>query len=149
MNGRKLDFYGRRLKHEEADKQHKRMASLPSEVSHQQMQDTIELELRSHLDNAKNDLTTISNNIQHKIKQELTKYPQFAAEESELTKQVKILQEKFAIFEDEIIRRTKDLLRSYKVMQHESNTVQKRIGETATMKEVEMITNMVRSELHE
>jgi len=62
---------------------------------------------------------------------------------------VKTLQDKFTIFEDEIIRRTKDLLRSYKVMQQESNMIQKRLGETATMKEVEMITNMVRSEIHE
>jgi len=46
----------------------------------------------------------------------VSKYPQLADEESELCKNVKDLTGKFGIFEDEILRRTKELLRSYKVL---------------------------------
>lgn len=71
----KLDFYGRANASQEDFNGQQRNGSveLPSH-----MQDTIELELRSQLDNAKSDLTQIQQNIENKIKMEINKYPQFA-----------------------------------------------------------------------
>eukprot|EP00347_Sterkiella_histriomuscorum_P009898 403339453 len=168
----KLDFYGRRNRFENnstsPDKYHsinvQNSANIGQSISHirnpsdlvihqtpisQQMHDTIELELRSHLDMAKNDLTTISKDIHSKLQQEVNKYPQLASEESEVNRAVKDLQNKFGIFEDEIIRRTKDLIRSYKVLKQDNNTLQKRISECVSIKEVEMKTDIVRSEVDE
>jgi len=52
---------------------------MPPEINNE----NANLELRSHIDMAKEDLTNISNNIYYKMKKELNKYPQFASEESE------------------------------------------------------------------
>lgn len=76
-------------------------------------QETMELELRSHLESAKNDLNQVKCEIEHRIKQEINKYPQFAEEESAVSSKLNLLQQRFDVFEDEIIRRTQDMIRGY------------------------------------
>ncbi|CDW85363.1 UNKNOWN [Stylonychia lemnae] len=120
-----------------------------SMISPQNLQDTIEFELKSQLDVAKTDLHNIQSKIQSKIREEVNKYPQFADEDSELNKNVKDLTSKFEIFENEILRRTKDLLRSYKVLKQENNSIQKRLSDCISMKEVEMKVDLVKSEYEE
>ena len=55
---------------------------------------------------AKSDLCQVQKTIEDKIKMELNKYPQFANEESEVNDRISQLQQRFDIFEDEIIKRT-------------------------------------------
>lgn len=127
---KKLDFYGRKLKHDQMmDQQnHQRLNSLSSDIqpnitNNQQLHDTIELELRSQLDVAKSDLTHIQKTIESQIKKEINKYPQFANEESEVAKRIEDLYQKFEIFENEIVRRTKDLLNGYSVLKNEQTNL--------------------------
>ena len=127
---------------------------MPSDINFnnthsKQHQDTIDLELRSQLDMAKNDLTVLHNNLHQKFKQEVNKYPQFAQEDSEVKTRLNDLTDKFQIFEDEIVKRTKDLLKSYKLLKHENTNILKRLGEGATTKEIEMAIDLVKSELDE
>jgi hypothetical protein len=55
---------------------------------------------------AKNDLCMVQKTIEEKIKHEINKYPQFATEESEVNHRLNQLQQRFDIFEEEIIKRT-------------------------------------------
>jgi hypothetical protein len=57
--------------------------------------------------------------------------------------------QKFEIFEDEIARRTKDLIRSQKILSKESLSLQKRVGDAVSSKELEMATDLLRTELEE
>ena len=98
---------------------------------------------------AKNDLTVLHNNLHQKFNQEVNKYPQFAQEDSEVKTRLNDLTDKFQIFEDEIVKRTKDLLKSYKLLKHENTNILKRLGEGATTKEIEMAIDLVKSELDE
>ena len=52
--------------------------------------------------------------LEVKIKKEIQKHPGFANEESILIERVNELKNKFELFEDEITRRTKDLMRGLK-----------------------------------
>ena len=84
----KLDFYGRKLADGPSGAVPDKLEGAPRSGSVEipnHFQDTIELELRSQLDIAKNDLSQVQRDIESKIKQEINKYPQFAQEESEVT----------------------------------------------------------------
>ena len=56
----------------------------------------------------------MSKEVETKIKKEISKHPGFANEESILSERMNELQSKFELFEDEILRRTKDLISNFK-----------------------------------
>ena len=51
----------------------------------------MEFELRTHLESAKQDLNQVKEDIEHRIKQEINKYPQFAEEESAVSSKLSLL----------------------------------------------------------
>jgi len=55
---------------------------------------------------AKSELNMMHQDVENKIKKEINKYPQFAQEESEMNYRLGQLQQRFDVFEDEIIKRT-------------------------------------------
>jgi len=59
------------------------------------------------------------------------------------------LSNKFEVLELELTRRVKELLRSYKSLRKDTLSVQKRLGESVTSKDLEMGTDMVRAELED
>ena len=63
----KLDFYGRKMNdHQQSTDNLMRSGSVEPPAIH--FQETMELELRSHLESAKNDLNQVKCEIEHRIK---------------------------------------------------------------------------------
>ncbi|TNV85903.1 hypothetical protein FGO68_gene4764 [Halteria grandinella] len=157
----KLDFYGRRLTDGQLDdqfsasigaQQRNGSVEIPSHV-----QDTIELELRSHLDMAKSDLNMMHQDIENKIKMEINKYPQFAQEESEVNYRLGQLQQRFDVFEDEIIKRTQEIIRGYHSIRNDQIVIQRKVGDSLSqiinrcthMKDLEMEMGGFRNQMEE
>jgi hypothetical protein len=119
--------------------------------------DTIELELRSHLDMAKSDLNQMHQDIENKIKMEINKYPQFAQEESEVNYRLNQLQLRFDVFEDEIIKRTQEIIRGYHSIRNDQIIIQRKVGDSlqqiinrsTQMKEIEMDLTGFKNEIGE
>ncbi len=63
----KLDFYGRKLNEQNSLDVRSGSVEIPP-LAQNQFQETMELELRSHLESAKNDLNQVKCEIEHRIK---------------------------------------------------------------------------------
>lgn len=91
----------------------------------------------------------MSKEVETKIKKEISKHPGFANEESILSERMNELQSKFELFEDEILRRTKDLISNFKNLKKDQLQLQKRVGDSIGSKEFEIVIDMARADLEE